>query len=204
MPDLEIGRHALRSFKVIDDHLWPIAINNDSWSDGTCIAECIKGNTSGYVTIGTMTSVNGIVYTGGQIPDVPNKDALHVAPVLNCSCGIYGTLSLQHLHNQYPSYANEIVCVIAAEGSTILGSRGLRTAAARVIAYWAASKKTRNIAAKQFNSPVNEAIGYKRLNAMLTVYEIPVVDETLSNGGMDFSRYNPPGVAPLTKKKPEK
>jgi|SRR6185369_10946454 len=60
----------------------------------------------------------------------------HDAPHDNCGCGIYGSLSYYGLLSQYPQ-ARHLVTVIAAEGQTIMGTRGLRTQFARVVAYWA-------------------------------------------------------------------
>jgi hypothetical protein len=65
-------------------------------------------------------------------------DEDHEAPAPGCRCGIYGALSLQTLYSQYPKATSRIVAVIAAEGKTMLGTVGLRTAAARVVAYWCA------------------------------------------------------------------
>jgi hypothetical protein len=60
----------------------------------------------------------------------------HQAPHEGCHCGIYGSLSYAGLLLQYPQ-ARHLVTVIAAEGTTIIGTRGLRTQFARVVAYWA-------------------------------------------------------------------
>ena len=69
----------------------------------------------------------------------------HEAPAPGCRCGIYGALSLQTLYSQYPKAASRIVAVIAAEGKTMLGTVGLRTAAARVVASGAPSQTTSTV-----------------------------------------------------------
>lgn len=110
--DLEVGRYALRTFRFSDDDFLPIlnTPNRGGWTrEGTCVATCFSP------------------------PNYPRD--LHEAPCLECECGIYGSHSLQDLHAQY-SYAWYFVAVIAAEGKTIVGSRGLRTERARVVAYW--------------------------------------------------------------------
>ena len=62
----------------------------------------------------------------------------HEAPAPDCRCGIYGALSLAVLYRQYPQETSHIVAVIAAEGRTMMGTVGLRTSAARVVAWWCA------------------------------------------------------------------
>lgn len=164
LPELQIGRRALRSFKVDRDHLWPIAMSVDSWKDGTCLARCEKGSPK----TTSVTYSNGLWTHQEETEQFPER---HAAPHLGCDCGVYGTLSLQHLVDQYPSYAQRIVCVFAAEGPTLLGSRGMRTSAARILAYWAGDDEVREIAAGQFN----EAVHYKKLIKMLDHYELPVL-----------------------------
>ena len=75
----------------------------------------------------------------------------HVAPEADCRCGIYGALTLRALQQQYQQFTCRIVTVIAAEGKTMLGTIGLRTAAARVVAYWCAEgREDAAICAQQF------------------------------------------------------
>lgn len=109
LPDIEVGRYALRTFKLRDGKLGSL-FQSFTWDDGTAIATCLgKGK-------------------GGK----------HEAPAENCHCGLYGTLTLEHLESQYRSQALNCVAVMAAEGVTYLGDKGLRTAAARIVAYWVA------------------------------------------------------------------
>lgn len=87
----------------------PVAYGRvDGWEDGTCEAVC-----HGY------------------------SNPRHEAPNENCGCGVYGSLSYADVLGQYHDAAKHLVAVIAAEGKTIIGTRGLRTAFARVVAYWA-------------------------------------------------------------------
>jgi hypothetical protein len=144
LPDIEIARYALRTFALREnDHLWPVAVDMDCWIDGTCTAECWASDAWA---------------------------VKHSAPDLNCRCGVYGTLSLSHLYDQWAEHSQRLVCVIAAEGSTILGNKGLRTAYARVVAYWGYDREIRRVARKQFVG----AKQHKRLKAMLAEYEIPI------------------------------
>lgn len=127
--DLEVGRFALRSFKYsvefesqkIGQQIgwWtdrksrvfrPIAYSRvDGWEDGTCEAVC---------------------HAHGARPR-------HQAPDEQCGCGIYGSLSYADVLHQFREEARHLLAVIAAEGVTIIGTRGLRTQFARVVAYWA-------------------------------------------------------------------
>lgn len=142
LPELQIGRKALRTFKLYGGHFWPVSIGVDTWKDGTCVAECLA-------------------------------DGDHLSPALRCNCGVYGTLSLEHLMRQYPEHATHLVCVIAAEGATILGSRGLRTAAARILAYWTDDERVRKVAKIQFSA----AKYHRGLAAMLAAHDLPVLME---------------------------
>lgn len=149
LPDLEVGRVALRTFKIEDDHLWPVAFKNDDWADGTCVARCV------------------------YYDEEDSSTTYHEAPKLGCSCGIYGTLSLSHLFDQWRVLTQQLVCVIAAEGNTVMGDKGLRTSAARVLAYWSKDKKVRRIVKGQFP----DVVYYRKMEAMLDHYGIPVIGE---------------------------
>jgi hypothetical protein len=107
-PDPAVAVYALRTFRVEDGQLASIITGTGHWIDGTCIARCT------------------------QNPD-------HVAPPVDgCQCGIYGAHTLAALRHQYAEKASRLVCVIAAEGATVIGATGLRTAAARIVAFWTA------------------------------------------------------------------
>jgi hypothetical protein len=99
----------------------------------------------------------------------------HEPPSEGCSCGIYGTLGLLSLMRQYGLYAQDIVAVIAAEGVTIIGGTGLRTAAARVVAYWTPLRGYRKIARRQFEG----AQHFQNLDEMLTAYGLSKQEQTV-------------------------
>lgn len=164
-PDLEVARYALRSFALstptADQELankfgfwsdglcrvWraPTYQHGTDWEDGTCVAVCRKSAT------GWKTS--SVLFR--HLKPVPvvkqSEPPHHPAPDESCSCGIYGSLSYADLIKQFGSYAPFMVSVIAAEGATIIGDRGLRTAFARVVAYWTDPDPLRRVsAAKQF------------------------------------------------------
>lgn len=126
-PDIEVGRYALRTFQgtysggelrsLFQDH---------TWDNGVAIAKCLKNKSKPKV----------VNWGGDDIFPVPEPE--HDAPDENCECGLYGTLTLDHLLRDYRDRAAKCVVVFAAEGVTFIGNRGLRTAAARIVAYWTA------------------------------------------------------------------
>jgi hypothetical protein len=117
---LEYGRCALRTFTYNLDYenFGSVSAYGNHWARGSCTARCLAGSVSYYPFIS------------------PQRD--HDAPNEHCSCGVYGTLTLEHLVGQYPHEATAVVAVIAAEGQTIIGDLGLQTARATVVAYWLA------------------------------------------------------------------
>ncbi len=162
LPDLEVGRHALRTFSVRNNHLWPVAMTeDDSWADGTCVARCVETS-----------------YSSLRHAILDDSPARHPTPSMDCSCGIYGTLSLIHLRTQYPVMTDRLVCVIAVEGNTILGDRGLRAAAARVVAYWAKDRGIHRIAQGQ----LKDGMHYKKLKKMLDAYGLPILRQEEKSG----------------------
>ncbi|BBC69041.1 hypothetical protein MMRN_p0100 (plasmid) [Mycobacterium marinum] len=102
LPDIEIGRCAVRTFNLVDERycdlddeqvvpfsgriLTSVYRPGGQWLTGACVARCGKGHA-------------------------------HEAPAEGCGCGIYGALSLKTLSAQFPSQASRLVAVIAAEGS---------------------------------------------------------------------------------------
>ncbi len=128
----------------------------EDWEDGTCRAVCHKGSRAGW--------------RGGRLVTLTNE--VHDAPHEGCDCGIYGSLSYADLLYQFRSNASIMVAVIAAEGTTIIGDRGLRTQFARVVAYWTDDDPFHRIVsaaqfkdAKVFETPLDmvEAYGLRLL-----------------------------------------
>lgn len=141
-PDIEVGRFALRTFHIKEGRLAPVRrINNttagdpaaveamdNSWIDGTCTARCLP---FGLTIVDDPTDANPLGFSL-SLGLMKNH---HSAPHPGCECGVYGAFSLQHLRRAYTQAWNR-VAVIAAEGQTIIGTRGLRTERARIVAYW--------------------------------------------------------------------
>ncbi|RAV17500.1 hypothetical protein DQP57_00300 [Mycobacterium colombiense] len=91
----------------------------------------------------------------------------HEAPGEGCHCGIYATLSLECLNKQYGDSAQHVVAVVAAEGQTIIGTKGFRTQYARVVAYWCDDRLAKPCA-RQFR----DARRYLAMSSMLRDYGI--------------------------------
>lgn len=151
--DFEIGRYALRSFKfVVERARGSLAEQIGWWTDGTCKSwrPVAYTRAEGWLdgTCEAVCHAYGIESWGGD--SVLPTGKRHQAPYEDCKCGIYGSLSYADLIAQF-SEARNIVAVIAVEGNTIIGTRGLRTQFARVVAYWVAPDPIwREVAASQF------------------------------------------------------
>lgn len=161
IPDIEVARYALRTFNVKDGRLMPVAMLVDAWKGGVCEAECVPNPWTmsyTYSALGALAALMG--------DDVPVPDRNHDAPAEGCHCGIYGCLTIERLRRQYPLECMDIVTVIAVEGKTIIGEIGLRTQAARIVAYWSPVKSVRKICADTCQG----AKWFASLDDMLTAY----------------------------------
>lgn len=154
MPDIEVARYALRTFNVAD-RLMPVAIPVDAWEGGVCEAKCER--------VALYAAYARASYS--VLEDIASE-ANHEAPAENCVCGIYGCLTIERLKRQYPLECMRVVAVIAVEGDTIIGDIGLRTQAARIVAYWSPKREVRKICADTCDG----AIGFAKLNDMLAAY----------------------------------
>lgn len=159
IPDIEVARYALRTFNVTSGRLMPVAMTVDAWKDGVCQAECVPNPwTNSYSGLGALAAVLGY--------DTPVPAPDHDAPADGCHCGIYGCLTIDRLKRQYPVECMSIVAVIAVEGNTIIGEIGLRTQAARIVAYWSPEKDVRKICAETCGG----AKGFAALDDMLAAF----------------------------------
>ncbi|OBJ26869.1 hypothetical protein [Mycobacterium colombiense] len=154
-PDIEIARYALRTFALADAYFCDLDDDQIPFS---------------WRVLTGMYRASGDWLTGECLARC-EKGYAHEVPAAECECGIYGALCLASLRKQYPQ-ASRLVAVIAAQYKTIIGSQGLRTSGARVVAYWCRpdAKAERHQCATQFR----EAREYYDLTAMLSAYEIPV------------------------------
>jgi len=90
----------------------------------------------------------------------------HKSPHEKCDCGIYGCFTLDKLAEYGAGPMQVLVAVIAAQGKTIIGDYGLRTEAARVVAYWSSSWRIRKIC----ESECEDVKRYRYLGNMLKDY----------------------------------
>lgn len=153
-PDIEVGRYAARTFTVDRGRgvLMPASIAAHLDSSG------VDSHT---------------VWQGGVCLARCAHGYDHAAPDGDCSCGIYGATTLASLRSQFPDLAAWIVAVIAAEGPTIIGSAGLRTSAARVVAWWCHPGPVFDDARTVLAQQCTHAEGFDDLAAMLANYNIP-------------------------------
>lgn len=168
MTDLEMDRFALRTFEIkpASGLFGSLQVSGNHWVDGTCTAQCLKDDINFY---------------GWWRHERPEP---HIPPGDNCRCGIYGSLNLANLIKQYPYQCRRCVAVIAAEGETIIGSRGLRTQYARVAALWSPERELRKTAKMQFTG----AEIFKRCSKMLAAYglEMGESEDIIDCGGSDW------------------
>jgi len=125
--DFEVARYGLRTFKIADGKLQPVAQGRaDDWLGGTCTADC-----------------HAMKY-----------NQHHKPPVKECGCGVYAALTAFDLIDQWMRHSALVIAVVAAEGTTIIGPRGFRTECARVVAWWSPYWNVRRLINKQFPNTV--------------------------------------------------
>ena len=169
VPDIEVGRHALRTFQFRDGlaSLYQLT----KWDKGQAIAECRRQP--------------GYVYTWSSTEPLKLYGACPEPPGDRCDCGLYGTLTIKQLLREYSAYARHGIAVIAAEGATVIGTKGLKTAAARVVAWWAPvpgdgeaySLMVTDWAERIFAHEVPEATRYATVDELLEAYRFDPMDE---------------------------
>jgi hypothetical protein len=137
--EVEVGRYALRSFDLGQGTLGSLFKRGHSWENGVAIAKCLADN---------------------PCAEPPTQD---------CKCGLYGTLTLDQLCIEYANRARYAVAVFAAQGRTFLGTKGLRTAAARVVAYWCESPRQKKV----LSTCAPQATHFADITEMLAAYKFP-------------------------------
>lgn len=110
IPEIRVGRYGLREFRINRRHkvLTPIAAHH-------------------------MRHIQTDSWRGGTCIAVCGRGNNHPSPHPDCTCGIYASNYVAAL-----PWHGGVIAVIAAEGDTIVGDDGFRTAAARIVAYWIA------------------------------------------------------------------
>jgi hypothetical protein len=66
------------------------------------------------------------------------KNPDHVAPVRNCTCGVYAFWTVEELLDQYLESARSMVAVVRLDGDNVEGDKGVRARAAQIVAWWCA------------------------------------------------------------------
>jgi hypothetical protein len=147
----EVARYALRTFALdgYNRQLLPVREQTPSWRKHS-------------------------VWRGGECMAYCELGRLHAAPADDCDCGIYGATNLGSLLMDYPHLASRIVAVIAAQGATIIGTEGLRTAAARVVAYWCKPTPQPDLAREIFAEQCPHAVAFTDCDAMLATYGLRI------------------------------
>lgn len=161
--DIEIGRYGLRTFRITSDKKLKSVWKEHIWDpSGVDVAQCLGGDMSL-----SLTAAGEVV--GENKHPVPNE---------NCHCGIYATVNLQSLARQYKQQVNRTISVVAAEGITIIGDRGMRTSAARIVAYWCRDEEDVEAYAK-----CEGAKRFTDIAEMLKAFEFPEYTVPVSVNG---------------------
>lgn len=89
IPDIEIGRHALRTFNVDREArtLRSLMVPGDHWAGGTCVAQCLRSEMAWQLPSPAWRLVV-------ERPHETPSDS-------DCGCGIYGCLNVASLVRQY-------------------------------------------------------------------------------------------------------
>lgn len=155
----EVARYGLRTFAIDLDAARITPLLAPRVATGTAVGYRGLAVDPGAWTDGACVAV----CAAGFDHDVPDPD---------CGCGIYATTNLLGLHQQYPSYAHTLVAVIAAEDTTIIGAAGMRTEAARVVAYWL-NPHTPEEKTAVVTAALPDARRFDDCDAMATAYRLP-------------------------------
>jgi hypothetical protein len=145
--DVAVARYALRTFNLDARHRVLLPITAPGWSRAA-----------------------HKVWQAGTCSAHCDEGSLHAAPADDCGCGIHGATDLRSLLLDYPHLAARIIAVIAAEGVTIVGAEGLRTAGGRVVAYWCHPSSELNLAREIFAEQCPDAVSFTDCDAMIAAY----------------------------------
>ncbi len=106
------------------------------WTPGVNVAKCSYNHRGGYPVTGSLTINAGtkiVVYGDGEVSElaeeVAQKVPEHVVPAEGCGCGFWA------YHEGAAKFGNAgLVGVIEASGRTIIGTQGIRTERAKIVA----------------------------------------------------------------------
>jgi hypothetical protein len=150
--NFEVGRKGLRTFAVEKGRLKsPMSPGGPSyWDNGIAVAECRRWR------------------------DEDDRENCTESPNENCRCGLYAMHTLDELFKQYGQWARQCVAVIACQGTTYIGTKGLKTASAQIIAYW--THEQAKVHLQVFRQQCPEAVGFTDIQEMLKTYGFPECD----------------------------
>jgi hypothetical protein len=122
---------------------------------------------------GRLTSIvqGGGHWEDGRCIATCRKDPDHVAPVEDCTCGVYAFWTVEELLNQYLDFARHMVAVVRLDGECIEGDNGVKANAAQIVAWWCAEDADELIAACEANAP--DTRRYFDRDVMLGLYPAP-------------------------------
>jgi hypothetical protein len=188
--DLEVARYALRTFvdhsrtdwlRRTTGSLGSVVASGRHWEGGVCKAQCLIDDID---PSHKVLRVHELMLQNAQLWRMERNDIMdrlmqsamfaHDVPDIDCRCGAYGALSLEDLVAQYAGHSCRIIAVMAAEGPTVIGPRGLRTAFARIVAFWSPHRGVRKAARQLFG---DEPVFFNDLFHMLASYNLPVASE---------------------------
>ncbi len=99
------------------------------------------------------------------------KNPDHVAPVRNCTCGVYAFWTVEELLDQYLECARSMVAVVRLDGLTIEGDNGVKANAAQIVAWWCAEDAAELATACAASAPGTRR--YFDRDVMLGLYPAP-------------------------------
>lgn len=176
--DLEVARYGLRTFNVERGNgigSYPRGLRSlfkmTYWENGVMEAECLRDRDE----LHFLYRMAMLSQRDQEAQDLYR----HKPPYKDCHCGVYATLTLDHLLEQYyPQVRANGVAVVAAEGTTIIGDKGMRTTAARIVAYWCPNRKLRRVYREVCGEDVPH---YSHMDKMLEAYRLPPLPPQFPN-----------------------
>jgi hypothetical protein len=126
--ELMIGLYALRTFVIRT-----FAFAEDDAPD---LAEGLTDDDKVKRPRLSSVAISGAHWKDGCCLARCTRNPEHEAPADQCACGIYAANTVAALMAQYEKQASNLIAVIATQGLTVRGETGLRTSAARIVAYW--------------------------------------------------------------------
>lgn len=141
-PEPRVGVVAARTFYVEGGRFQSVnASHRDGgWDTGVAQATCKA----------TLTVWRSYFYQRNLPDPDPLPVRAHEAPADDCTCGIYSFATAHEVAAQYAEPAGNLIAAIAPEGHAIEGSKGWRSASARILSAWVKSEDDRVALAENY------------------------------------------------------